>query len=230
MIGSDSEALKFQLRCLTPKLKIWGDMGSYLIPGIAYGFAAAVTPGPLSIYLISQAIAAGWRRALPVAFSPLISDGPVAVLVLSVLSQVPPRVVQYLRIPGGIFILYLAFEAWKSWRAFDAGAPVSAQSGPGNLWKAAVVNWLNPNLYLGWGVILGPIVLSGWQVSPGRGIGLILAFYATLIGTMIAMVILFAAARTLGPKVRKSLIFLSSIGLAGLGVYQLCLGISVLNL
>jgi hypothetical protein len=46
---------------------------------------------------------------------------------------------------------------------------------------------------------------------------------------MIGMIILFGAARTLGPTVRKSLIGLSSIGLACLGIYQLWLGISALR-
>jgi hypothetical protein len=87
------------------------------------------------------------------------------------------------------------------------------------------VNWLNPNPYLGWSVVLGPIVLSGWRQSPERGVVLLLAFYVTLIGTMIAMIILFAAAKALGPKVRKNLIGLSSIGMAYLGLYQLWLGV-----
>jgi threonine/homoserine/homoserine lactone efflux protein len=204
-------------------------MISSLIPGIAYGFAAAVTPGPLCMYLISQSIAMGWRRTLPAAFSPLISDGPVAVLVLGILSQAPSSLVQYLRLPGGIFILYLAFGAWRSWRIFDSENAVPVQSNSNSLWKAAVVNWLNPNLYLGWSIILGPIVLSGWNESPAIGIGLISVFYLTMIGTMIGMIILFAAAGTLGSKVRKSLIGLSSIGLVYLGLYQLWLGISALR-
>jgi threonine/homoserine/homoserine lactone efflux protein len=204
-------------------------MVTSLIPGITYGFAAAVTPGPLCMYLISQSITAGWRRTLPAAFSPLISDGPVAIVVLGILSQAPSSFVQYLRLPGGLFILYLALGAWRSWRTFDSHNAVPVPSDSNNLWKAAIVNWLNPNLYLGWSIILGPIVLSGWNESPATGIGLISAFYMTMIGTMIGMIILFAAARTLGPKVRKSLIGLSSIGLAYLGLYQLWLGISALR-
>jgi threonine/homoserine/homoserine lactone efflux protein len=204
-------------------------MFASLIPGITYGFAAAVTPGPLCMYLISQSVTVGWRRALPAAFSPLVSDGPVALLVLGILSQAPSRFVQYLRLLGGIFILYLAFAAWRSWRTFDSVDTGSVQSRSNSLWKAAVVNWLNPNLYLGWSIILGPIVLSGWGKSPATGIGLISAFYVTMIGTMIGMIILFAAARTLGPKVRKALIGLSSIGLGYLGVYQLWIGISALH-
>jgi threonine/homoserine/homoserine lactone efflux protein len=202
-------------------------MVSYLIPAITYGFAAAVTPGPLCMYLISQAVTTGWRRTVPAAFSPLISDGPVAALVLVVLSRIPAGVVQYLRILGGIFILYLAIGAWRSWRDFnDRGESVPDQSKPNNLWKAAVVNWLNPNVYIGWSIILGPIVLNGWHRSPATGIASILSFYATMIGTMILIIVLFAAARALGPKVRRHMVGLSSLGLAYLGFYQLWLGIT----
>jgi threonine/homoserine/homoserine lactone efflux protein len=197
-----------------------------LMPAIAYGFAAAVTPGPLLMFLLSQAVSHGWRRTLPAAFSPLITDGPVAVLVLAVLSQVPQILVNSLRLFGGAFILYLAFGAWKTWRAFDSGKPAAAESRPNSLLKAIVVNWLNPNLYLGWSLILGPVVLSGWHRSPAKGAALIAAFYVPLIVTMIVLVLVFAAARTFGPRLRKILIGCSSAALAVLGFYQLWLGAS----
>jgi threonine/homoserine/homoserine lactone efflux protein len=200
----------------------------YLMPAVAYGFAAAVTPGPLSMFLLSQAVSSGWRRTLPATLSPLITDGPVAVLVLAALSQVPDGLVNYLRLFGGAFILYLAFGAWKTWRTFSSEKEISVESNPNNLLKAAIVNWLNPNLYLGWSLILGPIVLGGWHKSPANGLALIAAFYITLIATMIVMVLVFAAARALGPRIRKSLIGCSSIALAGLGFYQLWLGSSSL--
>jgi len=203
-------------------------MLSYLVSGIAYGFAAAVMPGPLCMYLISQAVSHGWRRTLPVAFAPLISDGPIAVLVLTVLSQVPPALVKYLQILGGTFLLYLAYGAWKAWRDFDAKNPMTVESSPNRFLKAAMVNWLNPNPYLGWSVFLGPAVIAGWRLSPPNGIALLIGFYATIIATMIAMIVVFAAARTLGPRVRRILIGLSAVALACLGVYQLWLGRLVL--
>jgi len=204
-------------------------MLAYLMPGMAYGFAAAVTPGPLSMYLLSQAVIVGWRRTLPAAFSPLISDGPVAVLVLTVLCRVPDGLVHYLRLFGGMFILYLALGAWKSWRAADAGNPIHFESSPNSFLKAAIVNWLNPNPYLGWSTFLGPMVLSGWRKSPANGTVLVFGFYTTMIAAMMGMILLFAAARSLGPQVRRSLIGLSSIALACLGFYQLWLGMSALH-
>ena len=204
-------------------------MLAYLISGVTYGFAAAVSPGPLSMYLMSQAVSRGWRKALPVAFSPLITDGPVAILVLALLSQVPTSLVSYLRVLGGALILYLAYEAWKSWRSFNTEDSVAAATASNSLLKAVLINWLNPNLYIGWSVILGPIVLSGWHRAPANGVAVVVGFYATIVVVMTGMVLLFSAAKTLGPQIRKNLIGLSSIALAGLGLYQLWLGLSTLK-
>lgn len=204
-------------------------MLAYLISGVTYGFAAAVSPGPLSMYLMSQAVSRGWRKALPVAFSPLITDGPVAVLVLALLSQVPTSLVSYLRVLGGALILYLAYEAWKSWRSFNSEDSVAAATASNSLLKAVLINWLNPNLYIGWSVILGPIVLSGWHRAPANGVAVVVGFYATIVVVMTGMVLLFSAAKTLRPRIRKDLIGLSSIALAGLGLYHLWLGLSTLK-
>ena len=80
-------------------------MWTYLIQGIGYGFAAAAQPGPFQAYLISQTLSNGWRRTLPAALAPLISDGPIIVLTLVVLSHVPVWFQRFLYIAGGLFIL-----------------------------------------------------------------------------------------------------------------------------
>ena len=89
-------------------------MLSYLVFGITYAFAAAVQPGPLQTYLISQTLKRGWRPTLPAAFAPVISDGPILILVLYLLSTMPDSFIVILRIGGGLFLLYLGFRAFKS--------------------------------------------------------------------------------------------------------------------
>ena len=64
-------------------------MLGYLILGITYAFTAAVQPGPFQTYLISQTLSNGWRSTLPAAIAPLLSDGPIIILVLLVLSRMP---------------------------------------------------------------------------------------------------------------------------------------------
>ena len=99
-------------------------MLSYLIFGITYAFAAAVQPGPLMTYLISQTLKKGWRSTLPAAFAPVISDGPILILVLCLLSTMPDSFIVILRIGGGLFLLYLGFRAFKSWKEFDANKTI----------------------------------------------------------------------------------------------------------
>ena len=72
-------------------------MYTYLLFGITYAFAAAVQPGPLQTYIISQTIKKGWRSTLPASFAPVISDGPIILSVLFLLSNVSDNFIFILR-------------------------------------------------------------------------------------------------------------------------------------
>jgi len=197
----------------------------YLIFGITYSFAAVVQPGPFQAFLFSQSITNGWRKTLPLVFAPLISDLPVIILVLFILTNVPQEVLWILQSIGGAFLLYLAFNAYKAWRNFHQNV-VQEVSPQLNIFKAAMVNILNPNPYLAWSLILGPLLIKGWNESPVNGIILLLAFYSFMVIYSIAMIMLFAAARSFGPKVSRISIGISAIALTVFGLYQLGTGIS----
>lgn len=201
-------------------------MLGYVIQGIGYGFAAAVQPGPFQTYLVSQTLTRGWRRALPVALAPLVSDGPIVALVLLVLSQIPIAVQRFLYIAGGLFVLYLARNAFRAWRDFDVAAPAAVQSDRRNVLEAALVNALNPGPYLYWSLVAGPIFLAGWREAPTTGIGFLVGFYVAIVVTLAGLVLLFGTARQLGPKVTRALLGISAVALVGFGLYQLWLGIS----
>ena len=199
-------------------------MLGYVIQGIGYGFAAAVQPGPFQTYLVSQTLTRGWRRALPVALAPLVSDGPIVAIVLLVLSQIPIAVQRFLYIAGGLFVLYLARNAFRAWRDFDVAAPAAVQSDRRNVLEAALVNALNPGPYLYWSLVTGPIFLAGWREAPTTGIGFLVGFYVAIVLTLAGLVLLFGTARQLGPKVTRTLLGLSALALVGFGLYQLWLG------
>lgn len=201
-------------------------MISYLIFGITYAFAAAVQPGPLQTYIISQTLKRGWRSTLPAAFAPVISDGPILLLVLFLLSTVPDNFIFILRIGGGLFLLYLGINAYNSWKKYATDKIISNGSSQQTLIKAVVVNLLNPAPYLGWSLILGPLFFEGWKIAPINGIALIFSFYMTMIITLAGIIILFAFAQKLGPQVSKILLGLSAIVLFSFGIYQLWVGIN----
>ena len=200
-------------------------MWIYIIQGIGYGFAAAVQPGPFITYLISQTLTKGWQRTLPTAFAPLLSDGPIIVICLLILSQVSLWLQRFLYIAGGLFILYLAYGAYKSWQNFDLTIPSKETGTQQNVLKAALINTLNPNPYIFWSLVTGPILLAGWHKTPVYGLAFVAGFYITMILSLMVIVLVFGTARQLGPKVNRALLGISAIALFCFGLYQLWLGI-----
>jgi threonine/homoserine/homoserine lactone efflux protein len=175
----------------------------------------------LQAFLMARAAADGWRRTLPAAFSPLLSDGPIALLVFFVLGQLSFAATRMLRAAGGLFLLYLA---WAAFRKLREPAPASANDYPvavRTLFQAAMVNVLNPNLYLGWALILGPAVIKAWQHGPANAIALIAAFYGTMVVMLAGFIILAASARQLDRRGQRALVLATVVILAVLGVVQL---------
>jgi len=200
-------------------------MTSYLILGCVYAFAAAVQPGPLQAYLISQTLTNGWRRTVFASFAPLISDGPIIILVIFILSHVSGEFIQILQGIGGMFLLYLAYSAFKTWKNYNPDKEVGLQSTQQTVFKATLVNLLNPNPYLGWSLVMGPLLLKSWREAPINGIILLVSFYCTMILFTACIVMLFSAAKNLGQKASRILIGISVIALACFGFYQLWLGV-----
>lgn len=200
-------------------------MWLYLLQGIGFGFAAASQIGPFQTFLISQALTRGWKRALPGAFAPLLSDGPIILLSVLVLSQLPEWAQRGMYVVGGLFILYLAYGSFKSWRDYDETVAHPELSGQQTIFKAALTNALSPGAYLFWMVVTGPILVRGWRETPVNGLGLLIGFYATFILSLIVIVVIFGAASKLGSKLNRALLGISCIVLLGFGLYQLWLGL-----
>ncbi len=196
-------------------------MLTYLILGMTYAFAAAVQPGPLQAYIVSQTLSHGWRRALPAAFSPLLSDGPIIVLVLLVLTRLPAGLILGLRLAGGILLLLFAFLAARTWRFYEADRAAPADVQPRSLLGATAVNLMSPGPYLGWSLVMGPLLLKGWREAPANGIAMLAGFYGVMVLSMAVIIVLAGAARGLGPRANRAMIGLSALALAGLGVWQL---------
>ncbi|HSG45415.1 MAG TPA: LysE family transporter [Anaerolineales bacterium] len=201
-------------------------MWIYIIQGIGFGFAAAVQPGPFQTYIISQTLLRGWRRTLVAALAPLVSDGPIIALCLIVLSQVPRWFERFLYIAGGLFILYLAYGAYKSWKTFDENIPKDDSRVSQSLWKAALMNALSPGPYIFWTLVTGPILIRGWREAPFLGISFLVGFYLAIIGSLSAIIIIFGEAKELGPKVNRALLGISAVALFAFGIYQLWLGVT----
>jgi threonine/homoserine/homoserine lactone efflux protein len=198
------------------------------LQGFTLAIAAAVTPGPFQAFLLSQAVKNGWKRTLPAALSPLLSDGPIITLVLFILTQTPQWFLDGLRIVGGLFILYLGGKAFLSMKEGDTTIKPSPEAGRQSLFRAAVLNILNPNPYIFWSLVAGPILLSSWRKAAGLGISFIAGFYLTFICCLAVFILVFASAGRLDPRVNKLLNIIASLALLAFGLYQIIFGLLVL--
>ncbi len=203
-------------------------MTEYLLIGVGFSFAAAVQPGPLQAFLLSSTAAHGWRRTLPAACSPLLSDGPVILLALLLLRNVPAGFAGAVQAAGGVLLLYLAALTVREWRGLRASRALDSGSAPRTLLQAAAVNLLNPNPYLAWSLVLGPLLMRAWRSSPAHAVTMLVAFYATMVASLAAIIVVFGTVRSLGPRIVGALLLVSAATLLALGAYQLWAGVNAL--
>ncbi len=203
-------------------------MTYHLLLGFGFAFAAGVQPGPLQAFLFTRALGGGWRATWPAAFAPLLSDAPIALLALLLLHRLPPSGLHVLRAAGGLLLLGLGWSALSQWRRGTA----SESRNPGasrTLMEGVLVNFLNPNPYLGWALVLGPAVLKSWQAAPTQAIALVVTFYGTMTLVLMALILGMSQAGRLPLKVQRGLMLGSSLVLLGLGAAQLGLGLWALR-
>lgn len=201
-------------------------MIEHALIGIGFALAAALQPGPLQAFLFSSVAQNGWKRTLPASFSPLISDGPIALVSLLLITRMPESMLAAMRAGGGLFLMYLAWSSFSQWRRRPESGAGSNDPAPRTLLRAATVNLLNPNPYLGWSLVLGPALISAWHQGPVIGYVLIISFYGTMVVALACTIALFGTTRFLGPAGRRFLLLASSIILALLGVYQIAASIA----
>lgn len=200
-------------------------MISHLLLGAGLAFAAVVQPGPLQAFLLARAAAHGWRRTLPAALSPVVSDGPIALLVILVLGRLPAGAQQGLRAAGGLLLLFLAVTTLRPLRGGPAGHGAPApRAAPRTLLEAATVNLLNPNPWIAWALVLGPAVVSAWRQAPAFAAAFVAAFYGVMVTGLAAFVLLASGARLLPERARAALVAASALVLAALGLWQLAAG------
>ncbi len=194
------------------------------LKGATLGFGAAAQPGPFQAYLLAQSSRNGASRTLPVALVPLVSDPPVIAVVLAVLAQVPAGFLRVLQVAGGGVVLWLGAGALRA-AAREAGPP-SAGEPPRGFVRAIAVNFTNPNAWIFWSLVGGPILAAAWREDPARALAFLAGFYLLLVGGNAVLVLVAGQASRLGAGFQRGLGLASGLVLAGFGIWQIARGIA----
>jgi threonine/homoserine/homoserine lactone efflux protein len=191
-----------------------------LLQGGGLGLSAAATPGPFQAVLVAESLRRGPIRSAPLALVPVASDAPVILVVTVALTQVPGGLLRALSAVGGAVLLWLGAAALGvAWRG-----EVSAGAGPGaprGFARAVVVNVTNPNVWIFWGAVGGPILASAWRGATPGALAFLAAFYACLTAGNLALLALAGGLARLGPRASRALGLASGAALVGFGCWQL---------
>ncbi|MCL6638924.1 MAG: LysE family transporter [Firmicutes bacterium] len=164
-----------------------------LLAGIVLGLSSGFAPGPLLTFVINQTLRHNIKEGIKVALSPLITDLPVIFLAAFVLNKLKDFqfVLGIFSFLGGLFVLYLALENFKTAPLH----PETEHTPPGSLKKGVIVNALNPHVYLFWFGVGVPAVLKAKEESVIAAIAFITCFYLFLIGSKILLAVITGRSR-----------------------------------
>ncbi len=170
-----------------------------LFAGLSIGLGSGVAPGPLTGLAISTTLRSGLGSGLRIAVAPLISDSVIILLSLTLVSQLPDGAIKVLGIVGalvvaafGLEILWSAHKMRNTEVQMGSKKPTKLQRLP-VLVQGALINFLNPAPWIFWITAGSTILIGFWRESPTQAIVFLLAFYLTLVGAKVAIVVALAA-------------------------------------
>ena len=167
---------------------------SFLFIGALFGLTAGISPGPLLTLVIAETLKHNKTEGIKVAIAPLLTDIPIIMVTLFVLSKVShlDSILGTITVLGGIFVAYLGYESIRT-----GGLGIDFQkSNPKSIRKGVIVNALSPHPYLFWLIVGAPIAFKAYQVSLSGAIAFVIAFYVLLVGSKIGVALLVDKSRT----------------------------------
>lgn len=197
--------------------------------GISLGFSAGALPGPFLSYLINTTMAFGWRKSLIVILTPLVTDGPIILLAVVLLKQMPPDLIRIIQIVGGLYLVWIAVGAWRQFRKGVSLTPNDAPPQSRTLGQGMIMNWLSPAPYIFWGTITGPLLIKGLDISIWHGLGFLVAFYGTFLGFLVLYVFIFDRLRRLDERITKVIFLVTIVFLLFFGLSLVGQGIGIIH-
>ena len=166
-----------------------------LISGIILGLSAGLSPGPMLTLVITQTLQHGIREGTKVACAPLLTDVPIIVVCLAVLSAFANMhlVLGVLALLGGAYLFYLGISSFR----FSADDFKASEVKPHSLKKGMMINFLNPSPYMFWTSIGGPLVLKSPDSPLISAMIFIIPFYVLLVGSKIVIAVISGKSKNL---------------------------------
>jgi len=169
-------------------------MLSVIAAGVILGLSAGLAPGPLLALVVTQTLRHSVREGMKVASVPLITDLPIILLSVLLLSKLNEfhYVLGLISLIGGLYVLYLSYENLRT-KTLNLG---TSKNRPQSLRKGALVNALNPHPYLFWVTVGAPLILKTYQENLLSPLIFVVSFYFMLVGSKLVLALIVGKSRT----------------------------------
>jgi threonine/homoserine/homoserine lactone efflux protein len=166
----------------------------YVTMGTVLGLSAGFAPGPLLMLVISETLQHDIKSGIKVAFAPIITDLPIIILTLFVLSKLSNfhNILGVISLIGGCFVLFMGCESLRT-KGVDTKVREVA---PKSLTKGVLVNALSPHPYLFWFSVGAPIIIRAMSLSISAPLAFIISFYFCLVGTKIVLAMMIGKSKS----------------------------------
>lgn len=165
----------------------------FIISGIVFGLGGGLTPGPLMTLVITETLKHGTKEGLKVAMAPLITDLPVVLVSIFLLSKLSEIniIIGIISLVGAVFLVYLGYESFT----FKGVEIDTSYFKPQSLKKGVIANIFNPAPILFWISVGAPTVLKGYEVSLMAAIYFVFFMYFFLVGSKLLTAMLVGKSR-----------------------------------
>jgi len=160
----------------------------YLTIGAVLGLSAGFAPGPLLTLVISETLQHGIKSGLKVAIAPIITDLPIIIVTLFLISKLSNfhEILGIISLIGGCFILYMGYKSIST-----TGIDLNAKKiKPKSLTKGVLTNALSPHPYLFWLSVGAPVMTKAMNQNSVFPLAFIAGFYAFLVGSKVVLALL----------------------------------------
>jgi threonine/homoserine/homoserine lactone efflux protein len=165
----------------------------FLALGSFLGLSAGISPGPLLAITISESLQHGKWEGMKVAVSPLITDLPIILSVLFILSHLTNSnlIIGIIAFFGASYLIYSGNKSLKiKPGSFDLNLEKKDA-----LKKGVIANFGNPHPYIFWLSIGGPIIFRSLNIHIWATILFILGFYSLLVGSKVGVALIVARSK-----------------------------------
>ena len=161
--------------------------------GFILGLVSGITPGPLITLVISETLKHNKFSGIKVAIVPLITDGPILLMSLFILTKLSnfDYIIGIISLFGAGFLVYLGYE-----NLTIKNINTDLENGEHSLKKGIITNALSPYPYLFYISIGGPLMVKALEISTLTLLSFIISFILLLVGSKIVIAIVVEKSKT----------------------------------